>query len=115
MARGGAESWVTVSGTAWKRGTEPQGEGSFLAVDMDGQLRAEPAGTRHPFAIQWHGDGSNPGTLATQLAATRASLDQPLPLFRPEPCSPATGISFTCRAPPPGRKQANWPKAQEAT
>lgn len=107
VARGGAESWVTVSGTAWKRGTEPQGEGSFLAVDMDGQLRAEPAGTRHPFAIQWHGDGSNPGTLATQLAATRASLDQPLPLFPPGTVQ--SGNRYFLHLP----RTATWPEASE--
>ncbi len=83
VARSGTESWVTVSGKVWSPSEQPGGGGTFLAVDQGGLLVAESAAKRHPFVIQWHSDGSNPGTLANRLAATRSSLAQPSPVFPP--------------------------------
>jgi hypothetical protein len=52
-------------------------------VDKHGFLQAEDAQTSHPFVIQWHRDGTNPGKLSSLLAKTRASLGQPNPVFPP--------------------------------
>ena len=83
VGRGGAESWVTVAGAAWDPGANPKGAGQFLAVDEGGAVRAESGKTELPFIIQWHVDGSNPGTIAARLAATGASRGQAEPVFPP--------------------------------
>jgi len=83
VGRGGAESWVTVAGAAWDPGAEPKGTGQFLAVNESGTVRAESGNTVLPFIIQWHADGSNPGTINARLAATGASRDHAEPVFPP--------------------------------
>ncbi len=82
-ARNGLNSWALADGTAWPPKKQPSGIGHYLAADKHGFLKAENGKTTHPFIIQWHSDGSNPGALATLLASTRNSLTQPNPKFPP--------------------------------
>ena len=82
-ARSGRNSWALADGSVWKPAKEPTGIGQYLAADKHGFLHAENASTLHPFIIQWHRDGSNPGTLTAQLSATKNSLTQPNPVFPP--------------------------------
>ena len=80
-ARSGRQSWTLADGLSWLPKTELSGTGPFLAADKRGFLRTAGAKERLPFVIQWHRDGSNPGTLEANLAATRKSLDTPKPVF----------------------------------
>lgn len=82
-AKSGGESWILVDGTVWTAGTQPSGNGSFLAVGQGGELSAADGGSELPFVIQWHGGGRNPGMLAAALAATGTSLKSGSPVFPP--------------------------------
>ena len=50
---------------------------------MQGELRSADDTKPLPFVIEWHADGTNPGSLESQLAATRASLNGASPIFPP--------------------------------
>ncbi len=82
-ARNGLNSWALADGSAWAPKKQPSGIGQYLFADKHGFLKAENAKNTHPFIIQWHTDGSNPGALATLLTSTRYSLTQPNPKFPP--------------------------------
>lgn len=82
-ARNGRSTWALADGTPWSPKKEPGGSGSYLCVDHSGSLRAEAANTKLPFVIQWHKDGSNPGSLQAVLAKTRATLSNPNPVYPP--------------------------------
>lgn len=83
-ARYGAEpdSWVRCDGQTWSPSQPPAGNGLFL-VSMQGELRSADDTKPLPFVIEWHADGTNPGSLESQLAATRASLNGASPIFPP--------------------------------
>ncbi len=89
-ARSGRNHWALADGSPWQPQKEPNGIGAYLAADKHGLLRAEKAQVRLPFVIQWHRDGSNPGTLAAVLASARSSLSQPNPVFPPGSCAYGT-------------------------
>ena len=80
--RAGRSAWSQADGSPWKF-KEPTGTGLYLAVDDLGLARTRKADDKLPFLIQWQRDGSNPADLGEVLKRTRASLDQPAPLFPP--------------------------------
>jgi serine/threonine protein kinase len=82
-ARSDRQSWTLADGLSWLPKTEPGGTGPFLAADKRGFLRTAGTKERLPFVIQWHRDGTNPGTLEANLASTRKSLNSPKPVFPP--------------------------------
>lgn len=82
-ARSGQNAWTLADATRWKPAKEPLGTGHFLAVDKAGVLRAASTRSKLPFVIQWRNDGSNPGTLAKWLDATRSTLASPDAVFPP--------------------------------
>ena len=81
--RSGRNDWTLADGQAWAPSKEPRGTGAFLIVNHHGLLRAAKQTENHPFLIQWHRDGSNPGTLATALEVTRQTLAGPKPVYPP--------------------------------
>ncbi len=81
--RAGRDLWIMVDGSPWTLSRTPVGTGHFAVVNELGLLRARRAGERFPFLIQWHEDGSNPGTLAAILQRTRDSLDSSVSTFPP--------------------------------
>ena len=82
-ARSGGDSWVLVDGKPWSPSSPPEGDGLFLVTARSGTFASVSASDSHPFVIEWRDDGSNPGSLANLLAATRASLDGESPVFPP--------------------------------
>lgn len=82
-ARGGADSWVLCDGKPWSPLAQPDGNGLFLVSSKSGGFASADEGSVRPFVIEWHSDGSNPGSLAKLLAAARASLDGASPVFPP--------------------------------
>src|SRR5690606_30974117 len=77
------DQWVMVDGAAWPFSKPPTGVGHFAVLTDLGLVRARRVGDRFPFLIQWHHDGSNPGTLAAMLQRTRDSLTSSVPSFPP--------------------------------
>lgn len=73
--------WHSIDGDAMA--SAPAGEGGFAAIRADGTLHARGDAERHPFYIQWQRDGSNPASLRSVLARTKASLESPAPTFPP--------------------------------
>lgn len=82
-ARSGKDQWTLADGSLWKPAKAPDGNGSYVGVDKRGYLRTGPLNLRLPFILQWHQDGSNPGSLEAILAATRSSIQAGTPLFPP--------------------------------
>ena len=76
-------AWVDNDGTDWSLEQEPKGVGPFATVNKLGVLRAGKSTESMPFVIQWHRDGSNPGTLKTILERTSQTLDTPNPVYPP--------------------------------
>ena len=81
--RSGRRNWTLADGTQWKPKKQPKGTGQYLAVNKFGMLRAVRSTEQHPFLIQWHRDGKNPGTLEATLTATLESLSQSSPVYPP--------------------------------
>ncbi len=80
----GSASWGWVDGGACSFPGNPSATtGYCLSLASDGTLRAEPHGKKHPFFIQWHMSGENPGALDAQLKRTKASLGQAKPAYPP--------------------------------
>lgn len=79
----GRTAWGWVDGTPWnvRKPTSPSGNSATLS--NLGSIRAKPSGQQFPFYIQWRMDGSNPGSLAAQLARLKESRDTPDPIFPP--------------------------------
>lgn len=82
-ARSGEDAWVLIHGKPWVPSAEPDGKGLFLISAESGGFATADEGSTRPFVIEWHADGSNPGSLAKRLAATRASLDGAAPIYPP--------------------------------
>jgi serine/threonine protein kinase len=82
-ARSGGGTWVVSDGKPWSPSSPPEGGGLFLITGENGGFATANADESHPFIIEWRGDGSNPGSLANLLAATRASLAGAAPVFPP--------------------------------
>lgn len=76
-------AWVDNDGSDWSLEEEPKGVGPFATVNKLGVLRAGKPTESMPFVIQWHRDGSNPGTLKTILERTSQTLDTPNPVYPP--------------------------------
>ncbi len=81
--RAGRDLWIMVDGSPWTISRPPVGTGHFAVINELGLLRARRVSERFPFLIQWHEDGSNPGTLAAMLQRTRDSLDTSVSIFPP--------------------------------
>lgn len=81
--RESSETWALCHGLRWSPPQQPSGSGRFLISGEKGGLASADGQEPRPFVIEWRADGSNPGSLASQLAATRASLDGDAPLFPP--------------------------------
>lgn len=82
-ARSGGDTWVLSDGKPWSPSSPPEGGGLFLIAGKNGGFATANADESHPFVIEWRGDGSNPGSLANLLAATRSSLAGTAPVFPP--------------------------------
>jgi Protein kinase domain/Lectin C-type domain len=82
IARAG-NSWMQADGNAWNPDKPPAGIGQHISLDKGGFVAADGSVLKRTFIIQWHSDGSNPGKLASLLAATAKSLGQATPLFPP--------------------------------
>ena len=82
-ARSGEDSWVLIHGQPWSPPSNPDGKGLFLISAKSGGFASADEGLNRPFVIEWHSDGSNPGSLANLLAATRASLGGASPVYPP--------------------------------
>ena len=82
-ARSGGDTWVLSDGKPWSPSSPPEGGGLFLIAGENGGFATANADESHPFVIEWRGDGSNPGSLANLLAATRSSLAGAAPVFPP--------------------------------
>lgn len=80
-ARKHGEAWHAVDGSPLA--SPPAGDGGFAATGIDGSLQARGDADRHPFFIQWQRDGSNPASLRSVLARTKASLETPSPSYPP--------------------------------
>ncbi|QTN33509.1 protein kinase [Akkermansiaceae bacterium] len=83
VSSAGENTWVSVTGSIWEGGAASSGSGQSLSLGNAGTVAADGVGSQLPFIIQWHRDGSNPGKLESQLAATAKSMSQPAPLFPP--------------------------------
>ncbi len=79
----GRKKWTLADGVQWTPAKRLSGTGQYLTVNEHGFLRAAKATETHPFIMQWHLDGKNPGTLVNLLEKTRESLSQPDPVFPP--------------------------------
>ncbi|MEP4078218.1 protein kinase domain-containing protein [Haloferula sp.] len=75
--------WTDNDGSDWDLDEEPKGVGSFATLSNLGILRAGKVTDAKPFIIQWHRDGSNPGTIQTILERTSKTLDTPNPIYPP--------------------------------
>ena len=82
--------WSDNDGTDWDLEEEPKGVGPFASLSHLGILRAGKATEAMPFVIQWHRDGSNPGTLNAILERTAKTLDTPNPIYPPGTISSGT-------------------------
>lgn len=80
---GGAQtvgSWQWIDGTAWSPDDAVRGparDESFVILSLasaDGPLSSAPSSDAYPFALQWHADGENPGSVEAQLARTAQAV-----------------------------------------
>jgi hypothetical protein len=81
-ARSHGGTWHGVDGAPLA--TAPAGNGDFAALDAGGTPSARGDADRHPFFIQWHRDGSNPASLRSVLARTKATLESGTPSYPPD-------------------------------
>jgi len=79
-ARNGAQAMTLVDGRPWDA-ADVAGDGACVYADEQGAWRTADAAKPMPFVIQWHADGSNPGSLEARLAATGLSLKGSQPSF----------------------------------
>ena len=79
----GSKSWGWVDGSSSSLSTPSETTGQYLNMSGSGTIRASPGKSKHPFFIQWHLDGSNPGSLGAQLQRFNLSIDQRIPVFPP--------------------------------
>jgi len=79
----GAKSWGWVDGTTSALSKPVEATGRYLNMSGSGTIRALAGKTRHPFFLQWHLDGRNPGSFNAQLERFNLSIDQRLPAFPP--------------------------------
>ena len=79
----GNDSWGWVDGSDWTLSKPKSAIGMAAALSPQGVLQPKSTSIRYPFIIQWHMDGTNPGSLKDQLLRTKASLEQNNPSFPP--------------------------------
>ena len=79
----GRSAWGWVDGSPWNVRKPSTSTGNLATLSNLGSIRSKPGGQKFPFFIQWHTDGSNPGSLEHQLNRLKASLDSPEPIFPP--------------------------------
>lgn len=81
-ARGKGE-WTWVTGEPWKFKDPGTTLGSCASLSRSGVIRARPNAEKNPFVIQWSKDGTNPGSVASQLERLVPTLDSPSPAWPP--------------------------------
>ncbi|MCH2062558.1 MAG: protein kinase [Roseibacillus sp.] len=79
----GANTWGWVDGTTSSLSKPTEATGCYLNMSGGGTIRAIPGKAKHPFFLQWHLDGKNPGSFNAQLQRFNLSIDQRLPAFPP--------------------------------
>lgn len=79
----GRTAWGWVDGTPWNVRKPSSSTGNSATLSDLGSIRSKPGGQKFPFYIQWRMDGSNPGSLASQLERLKQSRDSPDPVFPP--------------------------------
>jgi len=79
----GSADWGWVTGEEWKHDKPSTALGTCAAITASGIIKARPNGVKLPFFIQWHNDGSNPGSLDAQLGRLQGTLDSPSPAWPP--------------------------------
>lgn len=79
----GKNGWAWVTGEEWVFPNPGTTLGSCASLSISGVIRARPNGEKNPFVIQWSTDGSNPGSLASQLERLVPTLDAPSPSWPP--------------------------------
>jgi len=79
----GSKRWGWVDGRSSPLSKPSEATGQYLNMSGSGTIRASPGKTKHPFFLQWHLYGKNPGSLNAQLQRFNLSIDQRIPLFPP--------------------------------
>ena len=79
----GRTAWGWVDGSPWTVRSPSLSTGNTATLSDLGSIRSQPSGEKFPFFIQWRHDGSNPGTLQSQIARLKDSLDSPEPIYPP--------------------------------
>jgi serine/threonine protein kinase len=79
----GREDWGWISGEPWTFDKPSTTLGYCASVSDSGVIKARPNAEQNPFVIQWTRDGSNPGSLASQLERLVPTLDSPSPAWPP--------------------------------
>ncbi len=87
----GRTAWGWVDGSPWTVRSPSLSTGNTATLSDLGSIRSQPSGEKFPFFIQWRHDGTNPGTLQSQIARLKASLNSPEPIY------PAGVVSFENR------------------
>lgn len=87
----GRTAWGWVDGSPWTVRSPSLSTGNTATLSDLGSIRSRPSGETFPFFIQWRHDGTNPGTLESQIARLKASLNSPEPIY------PAGVVSFENR------------------
>lgn len=82
-AKNGLDTWGLADGTPWKPATKPQGDGCYVSVTSSSLLRSNGPNVAHPFIIEWHNDGKNPGSLRQLAELTRESIANSSPVYPP--------------------------------
>lgn len=85
IARNGPQTWALANGESWITLKEPSGTGNYVMLDKDGSLQTDDGDSVRPFIIQWHRDGSNPGSLDKLLTNMKVSRAAKQPF-----CPPST-------------------------
>lgn len=83
---GGASArngWSWVTGDEWAYRDPATTLGSCASLGHTGVIKARPNGEKNPFVIQWSADGSNPGSISSQLERLAPTLDSPSPDWPP--------------------------------
>ena len=79
----GSSDWGWVTGETWEHKKPSTSLGTCAAMTASGIIKARPNGMKLPFFIQWENDGSNAGSLDSQLERLKGTLGSPSPAWPP--------------------------------
>lgn len=82
-AKSGRNLWTLADGRPWETSNPMLNKGEFIAIGSDHMMQSYNAAAVMGFVIQWHRDGSNPGSLESLLKGTRDSLTTAAPVYPP--------------------------------